>query len=58
VQFLAGNWGAASNAVRIVQLYRTAGPAAALGELAVLAQDLPGQDGRGPLPPGATPVSP
>jgi hypothetical protein len=57
VQFLAGNWGRAVNAIRIVQTYRTAGPAAALAELATLAAPATPKDGGGSLPPGTAPVA-
>ncbi|MEI7607095.1 MAG: hypothetical protein WCJ64_06905 [Rhodospirillaceae bacterium] len=53
VQFVAGNWGFATNTVKIVQTYRTAGPAAALAELAALAAPAAPKDGGGSVPPGA-----
>ena len=53
VQVAAGNWGKAANAVRVVEIYRTAGPAAALAELATLAAPAAPKDGGGPVPPGA-----
>ena len=53
VQFTAGNWGRAANAVKIVETYRTAGPAAALARLAALAAPAAPKDGGGSLPPGA-----
>ena len=55
VQFVAGNWGFATNTVKIVQTYRTVGPAAALAELAALAAPAAPKDGG--LPPGATPAA-
>ncbi len=39
IQWLAGNWGYASNAVEILDLYETDGPDAALARLAALASD-------------------
>ena len=54
VQFAAGNWGKAVNAVHLVETYRTAGPAAALAELASLAAPAAPKDGGGgAVPPGA-----
>ena len=53
VQFIAGNWGFATNTVKVVETYRTAGPAAALTELATLAGSAAPKDGGGPVPPGA-----
>ena len=54
VQFAAGNWGRAVNAVHLVETYRTAGPAAALAELASLAAPAASKDGGGgSVPPGA-----
>ena len=53
VQFAAGNWGRAVNAVHLVETYRTAGPAAALAQLAALAAPAAPKDGDGPVPPGA-----
>ncbi len=55
VQFAAGNWGKAVNAVKLVETYRTTGPAAALAELATLAAPAAPKDGG--LPPGATPAA-
>ena len=57
VQFAAGNWGRAANAVKIVEIYRTAGPAAALAQLAALAAPAAPKDGGGPVPPGAAPAA-
>lgn len=61
VQFAAGNWGAAVNARTLVQTYRTAGPAAALTQLATLAAPAApkdgARDGDGPVPPGAAPAA-
>ena len=56
VQFVAGNWGAATNLVKLIDTYRTTGPAAALGELAALSKDLPKHDDSG-MPPGAAPAA-
>ena len=56
VQFTAGNWGRAANLVKVLETYRAGGPAAALGELAVLAKDIPEQDDSA-LPPGAAPAA-
>ena len=54
VQFAAGNWGRAVNAVHLVETYRTAGPAVALAELATLAAPAAPKDGGGgTVPPGA-----
>ena len=53
VQFVAGNWGFATNTVKVVETYRTAGPAAALAELAALAAPAAPKDGGGSVPPGA-----
>ena len=53
VQFIAGNWGFATNTVKVVETYRTAGPAAALAELAALAAPAASKDGGGSVPPGA-----
>ena len=53
VQFAAGNWGFATNTVKVVETYRTAGPAAALAELAALAAPATPKDGGGSVPPGA-----
>ena len=55
VQFAAGNWGKAVNVVKLVETYRTTGPAAALAELATLAAPAAPKDGG--LPPGATPAA-
>ena len=55
VQFAAGNWGKAANVVRLVETYRTAGPTAALAQLAVLAVPAAPKDGG--LPPGAAPAA-
>ena len=55
VQFAAGNWGQAANAVKIVEVYRTAGPAAALSELAAMAA-ASRKDSGGIFPPGASPA--
>ncbi len=57
VQFAAGNWGRAANAVKIVEVYRTAGPAAALAQLAALAAPATPKDGDGSVPPGAAPAA-
>ena len=53
VQFIAGNWGFATNTIKVVQTYRTAGPAAALAELAALAAPAAPKDSGGSVPPGA-----
>ncbi|MEI7606241.1 MAG: hypothetical protein WCJ64_02535 [Rhodospirillaceae bacterium] len=53
VQFIAGNWGFATNTVKVVETYRTAGPAAALAELAALAAPAAPKDGGGSVPPAA-----
>ena len=55
VQFAAGNWGKAVNAVKLVQTSRTSGPAAALAELAALAAPAAPKDGG--LPPGSAPAA-
>ena len=48
------NWGRAVNAVHLVETYRTAGPSAALAELATLAAPAAPKDGGGgSVPPGA-----
>ncbi len=57
VQFVAGNWGFATNTVKVVETYRTAGPAAALAELAALAAPAAPKDGGGSIPPGAAPAA-
>ncbi len=41
VRWLAGNWGYAVTTIELVELYRTAGPAAALARLAELAGPVP-----------------
>ena len=56
VQFAAGNWGQAANAIKIVEVYRTAGPAAALSELAAMAAATR-KDSGGIFPPGASPAA-
>ena len=54
VQFAAGNWGYATNIAKVVETYRTAGPAAALAQLATLAAPTTPKDGGGTLtPPGS-----
>ena len=57
VQFAAGNWGKAVNAVKLIETYRASGPAAALAELAALAAPAAPKDGGGSLPPGAAPAA-
>lgn len=58
---LAGNWGRAANAARIVQIYRAKGPAAALEEIRRLdqASTPPGPADSGPgFPPPASGILP
>ena len=57
VQFIAGNWGFATNTVKVVETYRTAGPAAALAELAALAAPAAPKDGSGGSVPPVAPAA-